>query len=217
MDRSRSRSQSPATSKPRRSRSPPPAAPPSHGNGRRMSRSRSRSRSPARRRKYSRSPPPRSRNFRRRDVDDHRRENPEPSLCLGVFGLNYRTTEQELTDLFSKYGTLDKVHLVFDKRINQSRGFGFVYFDSVESSTKAREATNGMDFDGRQIRVDFSVTQKAHEPTPGFYAGRPVVRRSRSPPRRRRYSRSRSRSQPPRRRYYSRSRSRSRSRGGRRY
>lgn len=31
-----------------------------------------------------------------------------------------------------------------------------------------------MEIDGRRIRVDFSITQRAHTPTPGIYMGKPT-------------------------------------------
>lgn len=42
------------------------------------------------------------------------REQPEPNKCLGVFGLNLKTTEGDLEHAFSKFGVLDKVVLVLD-------------------------------------------------------------------------------------------------------
>jgi RNA recognition motif-containing protein len=55
----------------------------------------------------------------------------------------------------------------------RSRGFGFCYFRKTSDAEKAREAMNGMELQGRKIRVDFSVTRRAHTPTPGRYMGRP--------------------------------------------
>jgi transformer-2 protein len=60
---------------------------------------------------------------------------------------------------------------------------------------------------GRRLRVDYSLTQKGHSPTPGRYLG--SRRREEDKAGRRR---SRSRSPPRRRRYRSHSRSRSRGR-----
>jgi len=37
----------------------------------------------------------------------------------------------------------------------------------------AKDACSGMEVDGRRIRVDYSITQRAHTPTPGVYMGRP--------------------------------------------
>lgn len=96
--------------------------------------------------------------------------------------------------------------LVYNRMSQESRGFGFIYFNDVETATKAKEETNGIELDGKVIRVDYSLTEKEHEKTPGYYAGRrdqirdrpryrsPPRRRSRSPPR---YYRRRSRSPPP--------------------
>ena len=36
------------------------------------------------------------------------------------------------------------------------------------------ERANGMELDGRRIRVDYSLTKRAHTPTPGIYMGRPT-------------------------------------------
>ncbi|KAM5157500.1 transformer-2 protein homolog alpha-like [Mantella aurantiaca] len=38
----------------------------------------------------------------------------------------------------------------------------------------AMEHANGMELDGRRIRVDYSITKRAHTPTPGIYMGRPT-------------------------------------------
>jgi len=149
--------------------------------------------------------------------------SPEPSCCLGVFGLSLHTTEDELQRTFSKYGPIQKVQLVREGRFGHSRGFGFVYFQSLENAVEAREQCSGLEIRQRRIRVDYSITRRAHSPTPGAYMGRPAVvtnyntggryevspersplpRRSPSPRRKRRRrssGRSRSRSYSPRRR-----------------
>lgn len=33
---------------------------------------------------------------------------------------------------------------------------------------------NGVELDGRRLRVDFSITKRPHTPTPGVYMGRPT-------------------------------------------
>ncbi|VDK48745.1 unnamed protein product [Anisakis simplex] len=101
------------------------------------------------------------------------RDDPEPSKCLGVFGLSLYTTERDLRDLFSQYGDIDKVQLVFDRPTGRSRGFGFIYFDKLEDAVKAKEKLTGSEVDGHKVRVDYSVTKRAHTPTPGIYMGTP--------------------------------------------
>lgn len=96
--------------------------------------SRSRSRSPYRGGRYSRS---RSRSYSRsrysRDRHVYRshsrspmssrrrhignRDNPGPSRCLGVFGLSIFTTEQQIHQIFSKYGPVERIVVVIDAKV----------------------------------------------------------------------------------------------------
>ena len=39
---------------------------------------------------------------------------------------------------------------------------------------QAKEHCNGLELDGRKIRVDYSITKRAHTPTPGVYMGKPT-------------------------------------------
>jgi len=109
---------------------------------------------------------------RRRHVGN--RDAPEPSSCLGVFGLSTYTTERELDAEFSKFGPLEKIQVILDGKSGQSRGFAFVYFKSREDAKAAKDAMCDQEIDGRRIRVDFSITKRSHTPTPGVYMGRPT-------------------------------------------
>ena len=91
-----------------------------------------------------------------------RRANPDPNTCLGVFGLSLYTTERDLREVFSRYGPLSGVNV------------DNVYFERIDDSKEAMERANGMELDGRRIRVDYSITKRAHTPTPGIYMGRPT-------------------------------------------
>jgi transformer-2 protein len=93
---------------------------------------------------------------------------------LGVFGLSLYTSEKDLKEIFGRYGELKHVNIVYDHLTGRSRGFGFVYFEDVEDSADAKENCNGLELDGRRIRVDYSITKRAHTPTPGVYMGRPT-------------------------------------------
>lgn len=93
-----------------------------------------------------------------------------------MFGLSLYTTDRELREVFSRYGPLAGINVVYDQRTGRSRGFAFVYFENVEDSKEAKERANGMELDGRRIRVDYSITKRPHTPTPGIYMGRPTTR-----------------------------------------
>merc|ERR1719166_552543 len=119
---------------------------------------------------------------------DGNRENPDKAKCLCVFGLSLYTTERELEKEFGKFGPLEKCQVVLDGHSGRSRGFAFIYFETLDDADAARKSMDGKELDGRQIRVDFSITKRAHTPTPGMYMGRPTREgrddRRRSPPRR---------------------------------
>lgn len=89
------------------------------------------------------------------------------------------TTERDLREVFSKYGPIADVSIVYDQQSRRSRGFAFVYFENVDDAKEAKERANGMELDGRRIRVDFSITKRPHTPTPGIYMGRPTYGSSR--------------------------------------
>jgi len=124
-----------------------------------------------RRNSHSRSPL----SHRRRHADNP--DNPAPSKCVGCFGLSVRTRERDLHDLFSRYGDIEDVQLVYDNHTGSSRGFAFIYFKDLSDAKEAKEKLHGSDVDGRNIRCDFSVTKRAHTPTPGVYLGKPTSKR----------------------------------------
>ncbi|MEQ2258916.1 hypothetical protein XENORESO_004386, partial [Xenotaenia resolanae] len=110
------------------------------GSRKHYSHSRSRSRS-YRRRSHSRSysGERRHRSFSHSPMSNRRRHignraNPDPNACLGVFGLSLYTTERDLRDVFSKYGPLADVCIVYDQQSRRSRGFAFVYFENKDDA-----------------------------------------------------------------------------------
>lgn len=49
-----------------------------------------------------------------------------------------------------------------------------MYFESSDDAKVAKEQCTGMKINGKSIRVDFSITDRAHTPTPGIYMGKPT-------------------------------------------
>ncbi|KAI8891506.1 the Rna recognition motif in ArginineSERINE-rich splicing factor 10 [Globomyces pollinis-pini] len=78
---------------------------------------------------------------------------PDLSNVLGVFGLSMYTKEEDLEELFVKYGPIDDCTLILDATTNRSRGFGFITYDSIENATAAMDALNDTELDNRKIRV----------------------------------------------------------------
>ncbi|KAG9219405.1 hypothetical protein CCMSSC00406_0005299 [Pleurotus cornucopiae] len=152
----------------------PPSAAPAASEPREngtATRGRSRSRSPARSGGYRspyrrRSPPPPAATKRPSQAP----VAPNPSSVLGVFGLSIRTQERDLDEEFSRFGRVEKVTIVYDQRSDRSRGFGFIRMSTVDEAARCIQELNGVELNGRRIRVDYSVTDRPHNPTPGTLA-----------------------------------------------
>ena len=72
---------------------------------------------------------------------------------LYVGNLPFTATEDGVRTLFAAHGTVEKVSLITDRDSGQPRGFGFVEMSNSDAS-RAMQALNGTDFNGRALRVN---------------------------------------------------------------
>ncbi|HUN74812.1 MAG TPA: RNA-binding protein [Steroidobacteraceae bacterium] len=72
---------------------------------------------------------------------------------LYVGNLPFTATEEDVRELFSKQGTVEKVSLINDRDTGRPRGFGFVEMAQADAS-RAMQALNGADFNGRALKVN---------------------------------------------------------------
>jgi RNA recognition motif-containing protein len=89
-------------------------------------------------------------------------------MKLYIGNLPYTATEDELKDLFSQYGTVVSVKIITDKFTNQSKGFGFVEMGSNEEGNAAIEGANGVDYKGRNIKVNEARPPAPRERRPSY-------------------------------------------------
>jgi len=73
---------------------------------------------------------------------------------LYVGNLPYSYTSQQLEELFASHGNVTSAQVIVDRATNQSRGFGFVEFDTDDSASKATAALNGHPLNGRPLTVN---------------------------------------------------------------
>lgn len=73
---------------------------------------------------------------------------------LYVGNLSFDTTENDLEDLFSGFGSVKETLLMQDRMTGKSRGFAFVTMSTDEEAEKAGEELNGKDFQGRSLTVN---------------------------------------------------------------
>jgi RNA recognition motif-containing protein len=82
---------------------------------------------------------------------------------LYVGSLPYKTTEEELFQIFSQFGAIVSVKIVTDRVTGQSKGFGFVEMEKADDAQKAIEAVNGSELGGRTLVVSIARPPQERE------------------------------------------------------
>ncbi|KAH9586411.1 RNA recognition motif domain [Trypanosoma melophagium] len=81
--------------------------------------------------------------------------NAEPDLLRNLM-VNYIPTtvdEVQLRQLFERFGPIESVKIVCDRESRQSRGFGFVKFQSASSAQQAITGLNGFSILNKRLKV----------------------------------------------------------------
>ena len=74
-------------------------------------------------------------------------------MKLYVGNLPYNISDDQLRDMFAKFGVPDSAKVIVDHDSGQSKGFGFVEFSNSDTAKQAL-ALNGTDFGGRALTVN---------------------------------------------------------------
>ena len=72
---------------------------------------------------------------------------------LFVGNLPFTATEDSVRALFTPHGTVETLALINDRETGRPRGFGFVEMANADAA-RAMQALNGIDFEGRSIKVN---------------------------------------------------------------
>lgn len=83
-------------------------------------------------------------------------------LNIYVGNLPYSTTDQELEQLFSQFGTVLRASVITDRDTGRSRGFGFVEMANEDEGRQAIEALNGQPFENRPLTVNEARRRGGH-------------------------------------------------------
>jgi cold-inducible RNA-binding protein len=73
---------------------------------------------------------------------------------LYVGNLPYKTTDEDLTELFGRAGAVDNVRVMRDQATGRARGFAFVEMVNDEDAQKAVEQFHEYELDGRALVVN---------------------------------------------------------------
>ena len=93
------------------------------------------------------------------------------STKLFVGNLSFNTTENDLQDAFTQFGTVVEVNLMMDRMTNRPRGFAFVTMSTPEDAAKAIEGMNGKELDGRALTVNEARPREERPPRQGGGGG----------------------------------------------
>ena len=74
------------------------------------------------------------------------------SKKIYVGNLPFSSTEDEIRELFSQYGTVTSVSLITDRDTGAPRGFGFVEME--DGAPEAIQALDNQQMGGRNLRVN---------------------------------------------------------------
>lgn len=69
-----------------------------------------------------------------------------------VGNLSFETTSDDLREIFSQHGTVDRAQVASDRDTGRSRGFGFV--EMRDGGEEAMTALNGAEYQGRTLKVN---------------------------------------------------------------
>ena len=90
------------------------------------------------------------------------------SIKLYVGNLAFKTSSDDLQQLFAQVGTVESASIVEDRDTGRSRGFGFVEMSSKEEGQAAIAQFHGKEVNGRNLTVNEA---KPRENRGGGYNG----------------------------------------------
>ena len=77
-------------------------------------------------------------------------------MSIYVGNLSFDVSAEDVKEVFSEYGSVQKVHLPTDRDTGRMRGFGFVDMENQAEEEAAISALNGAEWCGRSLKVNKS-------------------------------------------------------------
>jgi len=82
--------------------------------------------------------------------------NTEMTTTIRVTNISDETTEDDLKEMFRKFGPISRVHLVKDKLTNTSRGFAFITYHSRKDAQQAMDEMDGKGWDYLILSIEWA-------------------------------------------------------------
>lgn len=75
-------------------------------------------------------------------------------MSIYVGNLSFDATQDQITEVFAEYGTVNRVSMPTDRETGRPRGFAFVEMESEDQETAAIDALDGAEWMGRDLKVN---------------------------------------------------------------
>ncbi len=80
-------------------------------------------------------------------------------MILYVGNIFFGLSEDQLREVFERYGRVESVKIMRDRETGRSRGFGFVEMENDQDAELAKNELNGAEVGGRTLRVNYAARQ----------------------------------------------------------
>lgn len=87
----------------------------------------------------------------------------DDSSTIRVTNISEDTTDDDLRDLFRRFGHTSRIYLAKDRLTGQSRGFAFINFTTREAAQSAIDGLNGHGYDNLILHVEFAKPREPSE------------------------------------------------------
>ena len=84
----------------------------------------------------------------------------QQEMNIYVGNLDFKVTENDLSEIFSEYGQVESARIITDKYSGRSKGFGFVTMENDDEGNAAIEAINGKEIKDRAVTVNEARPRK---------------------------------------------------------
>jgi len=81
-------------------------------------------------------------------------------MNIYIGNLHVNASEEQVSNLFKKYGNVESVNIIIDKHSGDSRGFGFVEMDEQQEGAAAIEKLNNTKFMNQVIEVSEAMPRE---------------------------------------------------------
>lgn len=93
-------------------------------------------------------------------------------MNIYVSNIPFKSTENDLRELFEEHGEVSSVKIILDKETQRSRGFGFVDMPDDASAKQAIAELNGFNFQGKDLNVNEARPKTDSPRSGGGYGNR---------------------------------------------